>query len=315
MAPRPKRPGESDGPFEPDTYGYDYGGASTMAGGWGDDTYIIDNVGDRIVEMRGQGTDTAVLVTGNRYTMEANVDNARAGADVRINVVGNELRNEITGGRHDDYLFGGGGRDTIDGGDGFDQIDGGTDADTMIGGNGNDIYFVDNNSDVIREYMGGGTDTVFVSASSYRLSDYVDHAQALTSAGATLYGNSLVNYLYGNDGVDFLFGGAENDHLFGFESGDVLDGGPGADNIATGSGADIVVLRRGETEGDVLVDFNGFGHHWRIDKIHFSGFGTDGLVVPVDATHYTVSTRDGSHSETFEILTGRPLIETDYMFM
>lgn len=49
------------------------GGADTMAGGKGDDSYYLDNAGDKIVERAGEGVDT-VYATASA-TLSANVEN------------------------------------------------------------------------------------------------------------------------------------------------------------------------------------------------------------------------------------------------
>ncbi|WP_232346439.1 calcium-binding protein [Cupriavidus sp. USMAA2-4] len=48
-------------------------GADTMIGGLGNDTYYVDNVGDRVVELAGEGIDT--VNASISYTLGANVEN------------------------------------------------------------------------------------------------------------------------------------------------------------------------------------------------------------------------------------------------
>jgi Ca2+-binding RTX toxin-like protein len=77
------------------------GGSNTdgMAGGIGDDTYIVDNADDLVVENAGEGTDTVNAATS--YTLlagsEVEVLNANAGA-TGLTLGGNEFANRINGG-------------------------------------------------------------------------------------------------------------------------------------------------------------------------------------------------------------------------
>ncbi|MDV2991619.1 MAG: hypothetical protein N4J56_001273 [Chroococcidiopsis sp. SAG 2025] len=72
-----------------------------------------------------------------------------------------------------DTLFGKGGNDELYGGTGRDTLDGGAGIDTLVGGKGDDTYIVDSTTDIIREYEGGGEDTVRSSV-SYTLGDWLN---------------------------------------------------------------------------------------------------------------------------------------------
>ncbi len=101
-----------------------------MAGGAGDDTYIVDNTGDDIVEKANEGTD---LVKSNvTYTLSDNVENLTLTGSDAINGTGNALGNIIIGNGETNTLIGGGGADKITGGRGNDILKGGAGFDTYV---------------------------------------------------------------------------------------------------------------------------------------------------------------------------------------
>ena len=63
---------------------------------------------------------------------------------------------------------------------------------------------------------------------------------------------------FGNDG-DTLNGGAGSDILYGGGGNDTLDGGAHLDVLIGGAGNDTFVFRKGEANGDVVLDFSGNG--------------------------------------------------------
>jgi trimeric autotransporter adhesin len=81
-----------------------------MAGGTGDDTYIVDNVGDVVTEASSAGTDT--IKASVSYTLSANVENLTLTGAANINSTGNSLDNHITGNSGNNVLDGGAGTDT-----------------------------------------------------------------------------------------------------------------------------------------------------------------------------------------------------------
>ncbi len=116
------------------TTGNDYmtdgGGAATMQGGAGDDTYVVNNAKDSIVENPGEGTDTANVGIAN-YVLPDNVENMMLSLKAGSSVTGNALDNRIAEKA---------GNDTIDGGAGNDLIWAGTGASMLTGGAGNDMF-------------------------------------------------------------------------------------------------------------------------------------------------------------------------------
>jgi Ca2+-binding RTX toxin-like protein len=157
---------------------------NTLTGGAGDDTYIVQNAEDKVVENAKEGIDT--VLNSVTYTLGANVENLTLTGTAAINGTGNELNNTLTGNVASNYLTGGAGSDVLDGGAG---------ADTLEGNAGNDWYIVDNIGDKVIEVKGDGIDTVFSSV-NYSLSDEVENLtlNGVSYAAKTVY--SITNNDY-----------------------------------------------------------------------------------------------------------------------
>ena len=74
------------------------------------------------------------------------------------------------------------------------------------------------------------------------------------------WGGVEMDILRGMDGNDYLKGGGGGDQLFGGNGDDTLDGGAGADVLYGGDGNDVFVFRKGEANGDTIMDFFGRGN-------------------------------------------------------
>jgi Ca2+-binding RTX toxin-like protein len=222
-------------------------GADTMYGGTGNDTYIVDNVGDLVVENSGEGNDT-VRTTLAAYALTANVEHLRFIGAGNFTGTGNDLNNEIyggsgndtlTGGDGYDQLYGNGGDDSLYGGAGGDVLSGGTGADYMEGNAGDDVYIVDNVGDVVTEVSLEGIDWVHSNLATYTLPAEVENLQWNASGSFNGTGNGLDNLINGGGSDDTLNGADGNDELRGSAGNDSLNGGNGDDYLIGSSGADI----------------------------------------------------------------------------
>ena len=280
-------------------------GADRMEGGGGNDSFLVDQAGDVVVELGGEGDDRVYASVS--YTLAAGVSvetlstdwNAGTGA---IDLTGNELANMIIGNAGANVLSGGAGDDVLDGKAGNDILYGGANDDTLHGSEGNDIlhggagtnylaggagddqYVVDSATDIVVELAGQGNDRIYASI-SYRLAAGVSVEILSTdfnagTAAIDLTGNALANTLYGNDGAN------------------VLNGGGGADFMDGKGGDDLYVV---DHAGDAVAEAAGGG----TDRL----FASVSYALTAGAWVETLSTMD--HAGTAAInLTGNELANT-----
>ncbi|TIU28057.1 MAG: calcium-binding protein [Mesorhizobium sp.] len=225
-------------------------GAHTMIGYGGNDTYYVDNAGDRVVEAAGGGTDKVLaavsyaLSAGSQVELLGTRNAAGTGA---INLTGNEFAQ------------------TIQGNAGANVINGLAGADTMVGFGGNDDYYVDNAGDKAVESSGQGQDRVWTSV-SYALSagSSIEVLGTTKDAGTTainLTGNALAQTIQGNAGAN------------------VINGGGGADKLSGFGGNDIFVFKTALGAGNIdrITDFNKLQDKIHLDDAIFAGLKLGGL--------------------------------------
>ncbi|MGE5548429.1 MAG: beta strand repeat-containing protein [Solirubrobacterales bacterium] len=218
-------------------------GAQTMIGGKGDDTYLVDNAGDIVKELAGEGTDTVETAIDN-YTLADNVENlvmvAAAALALPVSATGNKLDNMIVGNVGNNVLNGKEGADILIGGAGSDVLDGGAGDDRMVGGEDDDAYIVDSVRDRVIENTDEGVDEIRTGLTTLRLSDYanVENLRFTGTTASVLVGNDLDNAIWGNKGAD------------------TIDGGLGADTMTGSAGDDVYVV---DDLGDVVVDVKAGG--------------------------------------------------------
>ena len=230
------------------------GVADYLAGGNGDDVFVLDSALDSLDG--GSGRDTALtsisfnLADKTVLRVENLVYTGRVAATLR----GNQLDNSIAGAAGNQTLFGDVGEDTLngfagddrlEGGKGNDSLDGGTGVDTIIGGAGNDTYVLRDSGDIISEGPGGSGFDVLHAFFSATLPAGIETL--------LLGGQERINGT-GNAASNSLFGNSENNSLIGLGGADTLDGGDGADTLNGGAGDDYYII---DGTADTILETTG----------------------------------------------------------
>jgi Ca2+-binding RTX toxin-like protein len=283
---------------------------SVLAGGRGDDFFVVRNAGDTIIEHANEGIDTILLGAFNAvnsYTLPTNIENLHLGASGstgRSAGIGNALNNTIIGTAGYEELFGLDGNDVLH--DGSLQtatridVPGGpvityyflTEepkiADSLFGGVGNDVYFVGARGTSTIERAGEGIDEVRTTDTFYALQANVENLTFLAEFPAGLtrggFGNELANVLRGTDGIDELFGRAGNDTLYGGTgAANALFGQEGDDIYAVDAVGDSVIEFAGDGNDTVRASVSSFTLRDHVENLIYTGTG-DFIGVGSDAT-------------------------------
>ena len=205
-------------------------GADTLKGGKGNDLYKVDNVGDKVIESAGQGTDTVQSTVS--FALGANVENLTLMGLAAINGTGNELANTIIGNAANNVLKGGAGGDVFIGGGGVDTV---SYEDSAAGVVASFLNPLDNTGIAIGDTYSG---IAILTGSNNAASG--DTLVASDAFGATLNGLGGNDILFGRAGADTLNGGDGNDQLNGGGDDDALNGGDGNDSMFGEVGADVL---------------------------------------------------------------------------
>lgn len=248
------------------------GGANVLAGGLGDDTYILNDYADAIVENANEGTD--IVNSAIDYSLSANVENlvltgfAYTGA-------GNSLANAITGNTYGNVL------------------DGALGADTMIGGRGDDTYLVDNVGDVVNESAGEGLDTV-QSSVTFTIATNVENLALTGTAAINAFGNAANNTLTGNSAINTLAGGAGDD-IYVIGAGDIV-------SESANEGIDTVQVDLTYTLGANVENLTLTGYA----AINAMGNSVDNVLTGNSAANVLTG---GAGNDTYVLSTGDTVVE------
>ena len=238
-------------------------GADQMIGGIGSDTYIVDDIGDMVLEEADEGVD--LVIARVDHALADNVENLTLSRTATIDGVGNLLNNRIIGSdfantlegrRGNDNLVGKDGDDVLIGGSGSDILNGGTGNDRLEGGYGHDRFFVDSEGDEVIELADRGIDKVITLIDLSLMANVENLVLDAADKNLSGTGNLLNNRIDGDAGSNVILGLDGRDHLLGNDGDDTLDGGSGADRLTGGEGEDSFVFAQDEIiTRDIITDF------------------------------------------------------------
>ncbi|MBI5165320.1 MAG: M10 family metallopeptidase C-terminal domain-containing protein [Magnetospirillum sp.] len=153
-----------------------------MVGKRGNDTYVVDSLGDKVFENANEGVDTVQTSFG--YRLGTYAENLILTGSNAVSGTGTAWHNQITGNGAANTLSGLSGNDTLKGMGGNDLLVGGSGTDALSGGSGADVFRYLSTGDIgfkatngtrgtvsgdsIADFT-GGVDTVSLNAAAFAL--------------------------------------------------------------------------------------------------------------------------------------------------
>jgi len=107
-------------------------GADYMEGKGGNDTYIVDNLGDTTLENSGTGSGYDTVRSSISWTLRSNIEELVLTGKGNLNGTGNTSNNVLHGNSGNNVLNGHNGNDVLYGGLGNDVLTGGYQKDTFV---------------------------------------------------------------------------------------------------------------------------------------------------------------------------------------
>jgi Ca2+-binding RTX toxin-like protein len=251
------------------------GVTNQLTGGSGNDTFVVHDTSDAVIEVAGGGTEEVRSLAANYTISDIDVENLSFIGAGNFTGTGNAANNVITGGGGNDSLSGLGGNDNLQGGMGDD---------TLAGGDGNDLLNVQMGQGTDNVDGGIGTDTLSLTGTGLNnMLGVVFNGTALTSLTGLTVSNveSFAANLLG--GTDTLNYGATTSSVIvnlGTGSASGFTSIAGIENVTGGGGADLLVGTAGTI--NILVGAGGndtFVVHDTGDVVNeVAGGGTDSVL-------------------------------------
>ena len=316
-------------------------GADTMFGGTGDDSYVVDNKGDVVNEIDGDGTDTVLssvsFSLADPVHAIGSIENLTLTGKGAISATGNDLDNVLIGNSGANVLIGGAGADTMDGGGGVDTASYATSAVgvavslvTGIGSGGDaegdtltniEKLTGSNVDDTLEGDVGNNT---LVGGLGIDTVSYAHAASGANGLGVTVNlasTKSQNTVVAGKDtlsGFENLTGSEFNDTLRGSSGNNIITGLAGNDKLTGAGGDDTFVFLPG-FGNDTITDFTAGPNSGPHDLITFDqGTFADFDAIMASSAQVgsdTVITVDANNTVTLLNLHISSLHQDDFAFV
>lgn len=183
-------------------------GADLLNGGAGNDSYVLDDTGDQMIETANGGYDT--VWSSISHTLGANFEALYLTGTAAIDATGNDGDNMIVGNMGNNRLSGGAGNDTLATVSGFMGIRPVGGSDTIDGGSGSDTLQIGGVRSDYQVLTSGGQTYMITNGSAVAVSNIeavkIGFGSATTLGDAGVAAFDALNYIAGYSDLRIAFG-------------------------------------------------------------------------------------------------------------